>query len=125
MANATFTLGKLLGTVVTAADTATTALGVVSRTVNALGDGAEMLNLYSSRALSDMRSDMINSSAIETAEREMRGAQAECELEDRVRKFKARSPEHAADYERLIIKYRKLHSGAGIKRDTIELVAAE
>ena len=116
-ATARLTLGSLFGTVVSAADAATGALGTVS---NAVG----MLNAYVANAAEEQQARFINEKATFIIRLVDEGTQAEAEVHLNALTFRKKSADHAELYDAAYGKYAALH-GLKIRGDAQLHVAAE
>lgn len=99
---ARLTMGSLFGTVVTAAETVSGALGTVSNTVG-------MLNAYVENAAKQQQARFKNEDARFTKTLVIEGAQAEAEMELGVIAYCKKSDDHKVQFEKALAKYAKLH----------------
>ena len=102
MATARLTLGTVLGTVVSAAETVTGALNAVSKTVG-------MANAYVEKAAREQQGRYLNDAALFSTQLANEGTMAEAEMNMEVIKFCAKSALHAKMFEQSYDKYAKLH----------------
>ena len=102
MATARLTIGTVLGTVVSAAETVTSTLNAVSKTVG-------MANAYVEKAAREQQGRYLNDAAQFAVQLTNEGTMAEAEMNLEVIKFCAKSAQHAKLFEGSYEKYAKLH----------------
>jgi hypothetical protein len=121
MATARLTIGSVLGTVNTAAETLTGIIGTVS-------NGVGMVNAYVEEAAKKQQGRIKNDQAIFITQLVIEGAEAEAEMHRGVINYCSKSSDHKRLFETAYDKYAKLH---GLKLESDEesnvhhLVAAE
>lgn len=103
MATARLTIGSLLGTVTTAAETVTSTLNVVSLSVG-------MANAYVAKAAHEQQHRHRNDAELFTSRLVIEGAQAETEMNLEVIKYCKKSDEHQKLFAKAYEKYAKLHN---------------